>query len=108
MLGNQVLPSSQNLDGAKQWREVSSDAACTLAPPSRKLDEKPLIKKKGAKKWEKVKKEMKVKSCIPKCKKEAVNSREALYNSGWPEAWVVQGGPDAPPYTPPCEFGPKL
>ena len=31
----------------------------------------------------------------------AVNSREALYNSGWPEAWVVQGGLDASPlYTP--------
>ena len=29
----------------------------------------------------------------------AVNSREALYNSGWPEAWVVQGGLDAPPLT---------
>ena len=32
-------------------------------------------------------------------KSEAVNSREALYNSGWPEAWVVQGGLDAPPLT---------
>ena len=32
-------------------------------------------------------------------KSEAVNSREALYKSGWPEAWVVQGGLDAPlPY----------
>ena len=30
-------------------------------------------------------------------KSEAVNSREALYKSGWPEAWVVQGGLDAPP-----------
>ena len=39
-------------------------------------------------------------------KSEAVNSREALYKSGWPEAWVVQGGLDAPP--PPCEIRHEL
>ena len=35
----------------------------------------------------------------------AVNSREALYNSGWPEAWVVEGGLDASPPYPPSVLG---
>ena len=82
------------------WREAVTGSifGCpfTLAPPSRRLDERPLIQRRGKKKWES-KERYESQSCIPKCKKEAVNSREALYNSGWPEAWVVQGGLDAPP-----------
>ena len=86
------------------WREAVTGSifGCpfTLAPPSRRLDERPLIQRRGKKKWES-KERYESQSCIPKCKKEAVNSREALYNSGWPEAWVVQGGLDAPPLYPP-------
>ena len=81
MLGNQVLPSSHAESG---WREAVTGSifGCpfTLAPPSRRLDERPLIQK-GTKKREN-KERYDSQSCIPKCKKEAVNSREALYNSG--------------------------